>query len=112
MKTGELSTGVPTLSKCCNAEESWRDCSYWNFHKGGECFATFCEECLQITYRDCDENECKKCHEHHWECTDTPAVFKCINKVRGEKCPSIRVYDRDTETYTVSYTYKKAQEAT
>jgi len=53
MKTGELSTGVPTLSKCCNAEESWRDCSYWNLlnHGSGECFATYCEACLEITYR-------------------------------------------------------------
>jgi len=47
-------------------------------------------------------------HEHHWECTDTPAVFKCINNIRDKKCTAIRVYDRNTETYTVSYSYKRA----
>lgn len=51
MKTGELSTGTPTTSKCCKADESWRDC---DVHKE-ECFATYCEACNSITYRDCVE---------------------------------------------------------
>lgn len=105
MKTGELSTGTPTLSNCCKAEESWKDCP---IHDEG-CFATYCESCNQITYKDCQQQpNHKKFHEHNWECTDTPAVFKCIKKFHGKKCTAIRVYDRNTETYTVSYSYKRA----
>ena len=45
-------------------------------------------------------------HPHHWQCTDTPGIFKCINTEKG-KCKAIRTYDRETETYTVTYSYKR-----
>jgi hypothetical protein len=45
-------------------------------------------------------------HDHHWECTDIPGLYKCINKLEG-RCNAIRTYDRHTETYTVIYTYKR-----
>jgi hypothetical protein len=45
-------------------------------------------------------------HEHHWECTDIPGVYKCINKSE-DKCKAKRTYDKDTEMYTVMYTYKR-----
>jgi hypothetical protein len=47
-------------------------------------------------------------HEHHWECTDTPGIYKCINKSE-DKCKAKRTYDRDTEMYTVMYTYKSEE---
>jgi hypothetical protein len=45
-------------------------------------------------------------HEHHWECSVVPGLYKCINNEEG-KCTAFRTYDRDTETYTVVYTYKR-----
>lgn len=45
-------------------------------------------------------------HDHYWECSNVPGVYKCINTEEG-KCKAIRTYDRETETYTVTYTYKR-----
>ena len=45
-------------------------------------------------------------HEHHWECSVVPGLYKCINNEEG-KCTAFRTYDKDTETYTVVYTYKR-----
>lgn len=40
-------------SSCCNAPETWLDCDQ---HPNDECYATRCDECWNITYRDCEEN--------------------------------------------------------
>jgi hypothetical protein len=53
MNTGELSTGTPTVSKCCKATEVWRDCEFKGHEEG--CFVTYCETCNWVTYRDCIE---------------------------------------------------------
>ena len=45
-------------------------------------------------------------HEHHWQCTDIPGIFKCVNTEQG-RCKANRTYDRDTEMYTVTYSYKR-----
>lgn len=55
MKTGELSTGTPSVSPCCKADEWWRDC---DLHKE-ECFATYCKQCTKITFRGCTEGGIK-----------------------------------------------------
>jgi len=51
MRVGELSGELQAPNKCCNAYDHWLDCSL----QGHEaCFATYCEKCFRITYRDCE----------------------------------------------------------
>ena len=51
MKVGELSGEIQAPNKCCNASDEWIDC---NYKEHNECFATRCEKCGQVTYRDCE----------------------------------------------------------
>lgn len=51
MKVGELSGEIQSPNSCCNASDHWLDC---DIHPEQECFATRCEICLRVTYRDCE----------------------------------------------------------
>jgi len=50
VRVGELSGELQTLNKCCNANDWW---VYCDLEGHSECFATKCEVCFGITYRDC-----------------------------------------------------------
>jgi hypothetical protein len=42
-----------TTCDCTKYSHSWRDC---DVHTEVECFATTCDNCNQITTRDCEDN--------------------------------------------------------
>ena len=56
MRVGELSGELQAPNKCCNEYDLWVDCDREGHEEG--CFATHCEKCGTINYRDCEgENE-------------------------------------------------------
>ena len=43
---------LETSNKCCNEYDLWADCDKEGHSEG--CFATYCDNCGTINYRDCE----------------------------------------------------------
>ena len=52
MRVGELSGELQAPNKCCNEYDLWADCDREGHSEG--CFATYCDKCGTINYRDCE----------------------------------------------------------
>lgn len=46
-------------------------------------------------------------HDHKWECSNIPGMFKCVEKLNTKKCSAIRTFDRFTQKYTTTKKEKK-----
>ena len=52
MRVGELSGELQAPNKCCNEYDLWAGCDREGHSEG--CFATYCDNCGTINYRDCE----------------------------------------------------------